>query len=389
MRYGICTNTDNLKLVADAGFDYIEPALTELAALSEDQFQILVKKIQSSSIKAEVFNVFFPGTIHLTGSDVQRNSIQEHAKKALTRAALLGCKTVVLGSGGSRKIPEGFPVEEAKEQFKDALTIAGEIASSLGITIVLEPLNTTETNLVNSVLEGLQTVKEVNHTNVKLLADFYHIQKENQSLSDILKCTGYLEHIHIANSHGRVYPLSQNEDQYKEFFEHLVQVGYNGRISIEGSTNNMIEDAPKALKMMKILEEKIMGNQVLGGGGFHHVALKVKDLDATVAIYKKVLGCVEVAAWGEGSGRGIMLDTGDGACFEIFAGGTGLPANGFYHVALRTTKLDEVMAGVREAGLTVTMEPTDITISSTPPMPARIAFFNGLDGESIELFQNR
>ncbi len=132
-----------------------------------------------------------------------------------------------------------------------------------------------------------------------------------------------------------------------------------------------------------------MSNAVLGNGGFHHVAIKVKDLDATVALYKKVLGCIETASWGEGNDRGIMLDTGDGGCFEVFAGGTGAPANGFYHVALRTTGLDEAMKGVREAGLTVTMEPKDIVIASTPPMPVRIAFFEGLDGESIELFQNR
>lgn len=129
-------------------------------------------------------------------------------------------------------------------------------------------------------------------------------------------------------------------------------------------------------------------NQTLGGGGFHHVAIKVKNLDATVAMYKKVLGCEEVAAWGEDTGRGIMLDTGDGACFEIFASGNGeSPANGFYHVALRTTKLDEVVDSARAYGLNITIEPRDIVIASNPPMPARIAFFDGLDGESIELFQ--
>ncbi len=129
-------------------------------------------------------------------------------------------------------------------------------------------------------------------------------------------------------------------------------------------------------------------NKVLGGGGFHHVAIKVRDFEATVAMYKKVLGCEEIMAWGEGDGRGIMLDTGDGACFEVFAGGTGEnQGNGFFHVALHTSRLDDVLAGVRAAGLTVTMEPKDIVIPSNPPLPVRITFFNGLDGESIELFQ--
>lgn len=129
-------------------------------------------------------------------------------------------------------------------------------------------------------------------------------------------------------------------------------------------------------------------NETLGGGGFHHVAIKVRDFDATVAMYKGVLGCRESATWGQDENRAVMLDTGDGSCFEVFASGNGeTPANGFYHVALRTTKVDEVTEKARAYGLAVTMEPRDIVIASNPPLPVRIAFFNGLDGESIELFQ--
>ncbi len=131
-------------------------------------------------------------------------------------------------------------------------------------------------------------------------------------------------------------------------------------------------------------------NKMLGGGGFHHVAIKVRDFDKSVAMYKEVLGCTEVAAWGTDDKRGVMLDTGDGACLEVFAGGSGdAPANGFYHLALRAADVDAVIDAARAFGLVVTMEPTDIVIASTPPMPARIGFFNGFDGESIELFHNR
>jgi len=43
----------------------------------------------------------------------------------------------------------------------------------------------------------------------------------------------------------------------------------------------------------------------------------------------------------------------------------------------------------REAGAEVTMETKDLTIdSSIGPVPVRIAFFKGPDGEVIELFQN-
>jgi glyoxylase I family protein len=132
-------------------------------------------------------------------------------------------------------------------------------------------------------------------------------------------------------------------------------------------------------------------NNVLGGGGFHHVAIRVKDFDASVKFYKEVLGFKQHLAWGEDNKRAIMLDTGDGSCLEVFAGETEdkKPEGSFLHIALRTTKCDAVLQTIKTLGMEVTMEPTDVTLASNPPTPVRIAFFKGLDGELIELFQNK
>lgn len=132
-------------------------------------------------------------------------------------------------------------------------------------------------------------------------------------------------------------------------------------------------------------------NTAIGGGGFHHVAIRVGDFDASVKFYKEILGFKETISWGEGDKSAIMLDTGDGNCFEIFAGGVKgqKPEGAFIHVALRTSDCDAAIEKVRSAGMEVTMEPTDVTIQSTPPTPVRIAFFKGPDGEMLEFFQNK
>ena len=131
-------------------------------------------------------------------------------------------------------------------------------------------------------------------------------------------------------------------------------------------------------------------NTVLGGGGFHHVAMKVADFDGTVRFYTEALGFRAVTAWGEGAKRAIMLDTGDGSCLEIFAGGSLEPkGNGAVaHFALRTKDIDAVIERVRAAGAKVTVEPKDVTIPSNPPMSVRLAFFKGPNGEVVELFHN-
>ncbi len=137
-------------------------------------------------------------------------------------------------------------------------------------------------------------------------------------------------------------------------------------------------------------------NDVLGGGGFHHIAIKVSDFDRSLKLYTEVLGFREKIRWGEGDGRGIMLDTGDGNYLEMFAGGqrfeprTEMYAAGpIIHMAFRTTKLKEVTEKARAAGFKVTVEPKHVDIPSKPNVtPIDISFIHGPDGEVIELFQN-
>ena len=133
-------------------------------------------------------------------------------------------------------------------------------------------------------------------------------------------------------------------------------------------------------------------NEAIGGGGFHHVAIKVADFDATERFYTEGLGFTVATRWGEGDGRAVLLDTGDGNYFEIFAGGqpaTDAPARPIQHVALRSSDVDGAIARARSAGAEVTMEPRDIDIPSDPPTPVRIAFIRAPGGEVIEFFCHR
>ena len=125
--------------------------------------------------------------------------------------------------------------------------------------------------------------------------------------------------------------------------------------------------------------------------GFHHLAMRVKDFNASVKFYTEGLGLRETIAWGEGDGRAMMLDAGNGNCVELFAGGARepKPEGIVLHFAFRTDDCDGVLARAVAAGAVVTMEPKSLTIPSTPtPLPVRIAFCTGPDGEIIEFFQN-
>jgi glyoxylase I family protein len=131
-------------------------------------------------------------------------------------------------------------------------------------------------------------------------------------------------------------------------------------------------------------------NTTIGGGGFHHVAIRAYDWDKSVKFYMEALGFQEKIRWGEGPERAIMLDTGDGNYLEIFASGSGepKPEGCIIHFALRTDECDAAVERARAAGAVITTEPKDFIIQSKPePTPVRYAFCKGPDGEMIEFFK--
>ncbi len=133
-------------------------------------------------------------------------------------------------------------------------------------------------------------------------------------------------------------------------------------------------------------------NSTLGGGGFHHVSIRVRDFDKSVAFYTEVLGFTKKITWKEAPERAIMLDTGDGNYLELFERPDQPRFEGegaILHLAIRTNSVDDAMTRVRNAGAEVTMEPKNVDIpADIGTVPVRIAFFKGPDGEEIEFFQN-
>lgn len=123
--------------------------------------------------------------------------------------------------------------------------------------------------------------------------------------------------------------------------------------------------------------------------GIHHLALKCQGVDEfnkTIHFYRDILGIPVARCWGDGEDAGIMLDTGAGL-LEIFANASDTLGMGtIRHMALAVENVDDCVEAVRNAGYTITMEPTDICIASEPPYPARIAFCIGPVGEELEFF---
>lgn len=136
-------------------------------------------------------------------------------------------------------------------------------------------------------------------------------------------------------------------------------------------------------------------NNAIGGGGFHHLALHVRDFDASIKFYSEVLGFkVKITfphPWDKNIRKIAMIDTGDGNYLEIFSDAPdNLKSDGvFFHVAFRSNDVDAVIERVKKAGVEVKMEPSNVLLESDIPTVVRVAFIKGPDGEELEFCQNK
>ena len=123
IKLGVCTSISNIKKAAAAGFDYLEAALNGIAAMSDEDFEKALGEVNQSPIKVEACNCLLPGTLKVTGPEVNAQALHDYLEKAFTRAQRLGVKVVVFGSGAARRVPEGFDVPQAWRQIANFLRL--------------------------------------------------------------------------------------------------------------------------------------------------------------------------------------------------------------------------------------------------------------------------
>jgi len=242
MKYGCCIYPNfneseemflsTFKALARSGFDYVELPLSLVSQLSDDEFGKLKKALDI--IPCLACNLFFPSSLTIVGPDMDTIGITAYLERMLPLAKKLGVETLVFGNGGARKIQEGQNADAILADLRKIVEIMDNYAKKEGITIAVEPLNTTETNIILSYTEGVNLTKGLTH--VKTMVDSYHTAMNNQTFDDVYIYPKSLGHLHTAYPVGRMVP-SPNDDMalYTDFVKMVKDLGYNDKISVEGS----------------------------------------------------------------------------------------------------------------------------------------------------------
>jgi sugar phosphate isomerase/epimerase len=262
-RLGVCTSIANAAAVKGAGGDYIEESVQGFLVPDkpESDFRERAAAAATSPLPVLACNSFLPGTLKSVGPEARPDEIVAYAATAFRRAREIGLSIVVFGSSGSRSIPDGFDRTEARRQFVALLRRLGPLAKADHIVIAVEPLNRNECNFINTVAEGAAVVREAGHPNIRLLADIYHMLRENEGPASLAAAGPLLRHVHVAEKDRRTPPGVAGDD-LTPYWLALRQAGYAGDISIECRWDDLAGQLPAALKALREQFARLDGQPV-------------------------------------------------------------------------------------------------------------------------------
>ncbi|NTS43662.1 sugar phosphate isomerase/epimerase [Flavisolibacter sp. BT320] len=254
---GMVSNLENDSLLHAAGFRAIGTSVGSLISpsLSEEAFQQNRKKLTSLKCSLYMCNILFPASLKLAGPNVDETNVLDYLQAVLQRAQKAGVRQLILGSGGARRLPEGYETEKAKASFVLLAKKMAVLAKQYNVTIILENLNSTETNFLTTLREAAAVVRSVNHSSFRLNADIYHMLKEGESPEEIRKAGDLIVYAEIAEKEGRTLPGVAGDD-FRPYLQALKDIGFKGFILVEGNMKAIGEDAPKAYAaLMQQLKE--------------------------------------------------------------------------------------------------------------------------------------
>lgn len=258
---GVVQNYENDSLLNAQGYCCLVESTQKILSpnnVSDQEFQMLLKKLNNLSIPLFGSNLFIPGNLKVVGPEVDEKAVLAYVETVFKRANAAGAQMIIWGSGGSRQVPDGFSRIKAKEQFVDMARKVAAVAKKYDIMLALENLNSTEVNFINTLAEALEIVKAVDHENFRLCADVYHMLKEDEAPAVITQAKGYIVYCEVAEEEGRTAPGVHGED-FKPFFNALESIGYSGKIVVECRWEDIATQGADAYQYLRKQIDEVYG----------------------------------------------------------------------------------------------------------------------------------
>lgn len=139
---------------------------------------------------------------------------------------------MVFGSPKQRSTTGGLTPSEATRNFVEGLAGVAPHAHERGVTILMEALPHSQSDVVHTLAEAAEVVRQIDHPAVRTMFDTHNAEDETEPHEQLVaKYFDLIRHIHLNEMDGR-HP-GTGDYPFVRLLTELLRRGYNGWVSTE------------------------------------------------------------------------------------------------------------------------------------------------------------
>lgn len=172
-------------------------------------------------------------------------------RRAIEVASDLGCPHLLVTSGRGY---EDEPREDAWGRARDALGELAQAAAAYGVTLLLEPLQRSESNLVLTYTDVTRMRREVGSAHLAVVLDTVAMVAAGDTVADYLgdaanAAEAGIRHVHLVDGHPTGHlAVGDGELPLGDIVRRLSKAGYAGRFTFELFGSAYLPDPLSALE---------------------------------------------------------------------------------------------------------------------------------------------
>jgi sugar phosphate isomerase/epimerase len=231
---------DTCKAVRKAGYDGIEIAPFTLAedpaSISSEQRRQYRAAIASEGLVFAGLHwlMVSPKGLHVTTPDASlRERSWNHIRVLIDLCADLGPGGVmVFGSPQQRSSTGGLSPAEATRHYIDGLAAVAPQAMERGVTICIEPLSPSQTDVLTTLDEAARIVRQIDSPAIRTMFDTHNAVDEMEPHAVLVeRHFDIIRHVHVNEMDGR--HCGTGSYDFKPVLDVLRKRNYSGWVSLE------------------------------------------------------------------------------------------------------------------------------------------------------------
>lgn len=144
-----------------------------------------------------------------------------------------------------QKFPR-LPTREGWRSSTEVLARVADKAKDAGVALCLELVNRYETNLINTVKQGIAYIRDTGSDNIFLHIDTFHMNIEEADQAQAIRHAGdYIGYFHVGENHRGL--LGSGAIDFAPVFDALLDIGYSKYVTVEAFDGSSISDSLKAI----------------------------------------------------------------------------------------------------------------------------------------------